>query len=81
MRANLRLRHFSPRAEEVYTTRVRPFVEFHRLQAGVDIRTVQELLGHRDVATTMLYLHVLNRGRLRVRSSFDQAELAGLTQG
>ena len=43
----------------------------HLLEAGYDIRTIQELLSHRDVATTMIYTHVLNRGALRIRSPFD----------
>ena len=63
--------HRAGLAKRVATHAFRHSFATHLLEDGYDIRTVQELLGHKDVQTTMVYTHVLNRGGGGVRSPLD----------
>jgi site-specific recombinase XerD len=52
---------------------VRPILATHLLESGTDIRTLQDLLGHKDVTTTQIYTHVMRKPGLGARSPLDVA--------
>jgi site-specific recombinase XerD len=71
-RAPLKIESTDRTTSSIFFHGVKHSYATHLQEAGFDIRTAQELLGHEDVKTTMIYTHVLNRGQSGVRSPVDE---------